>query len=263
MSYHNNMVIGIMVCLIGMGCLFNSCMQEELQAVANKANIQIELDNATDFQPTKAVDESTYQDLSKYSLEIWQNETLKNSFSYVNKPSSLELANGTYTLKAFYGTKSKYSRTGFYVEGSTIFNVEGKDQTVTCRCEPTMGKLKVKFDASMSTYFTDYEVVYTTSSITGEAVKWAKNDVDPWYIEVARNGETVTATIKLTPRTDYVSNGTSTSVVRTYTLQPNKLWTLEIAPSYSSSKGQLGISIKLDTSTNNRPIDIVVPSEWS
>ena len=49
MSYHNNMIIGIMVCLIGMGCLFNSCMQEELQAVANKANIQIELDNATDF----------------------------------------------------------------------------------------------------------------------------------------------------------------------------------------------------------------------
>ena len=98
MSYHNNMIIGIMVCLIGMGCLFNSCMQEELQAVAGKANIQIELDNATDFQPTKAVDESTYQDLSKYSLEIWQNETLKNSFSYVNKPSPIELANGTYTL---------------------------------------------------------------------------------------------------------------------------------------------------------------------
>ena len=263
MSYHNNMVIGIMVCLIGMGCLFNSCMQEELQAVAGKANIQIELDNATDFQPTKAVDESTYQDLSKYSLEIWQNETLKNSFSYVNKPSSLELANGTYTLKAFYGTKSKYSRTGFYVEGSTIFNVEGKDQTVTCRCEPTMGKLKVKFDASMCIYVTATAVIYTTSSITGEAVKWAKNDVDPWYIEVARNGETVTATIKLTPRTDYVSNGTSTSVVRTYTLQPNRLWTLEIAPSYSSSKGQLGISINLDTSSNDRPIDIVVPSEWS
>ena len=83
------------------------------------------------------------------------------------------------------------------------------------------------------------------------------------YIKVAQNGETVKATIQLTPKAEYVLKNTTTSIERTYALKPNEMWTLEIAPSYSSSKGQLGISIKLDTSTNDRPIDIVVPSEWS
>lgn len=256
---------GLIGLFLACGGLLNSCvMEDDVIAKAEKADVQIELSASTDFEPTtKAVNENDYQTLDNYSIEIWQNETIKKSFTYKDRPSSIELTNGTYTLKAFYGTKADYSRTGFYVEGATVFNVEGNNQTVSCKCEPVVAKLKVNFTTEMATYFSDYKVIYTTQSITGTAVTWAKNDTDPWYIKLAQNGETVKATIQLTPKTEYVSKGTTTSIERTYVLKPNEMWTLEIAPSYTTTKGQLGISINIDSSTNDKPIDIVIPAEWS
>lgn len=241
-----------------------SCMMEEdLVAKAGKASIQIDLSTAADFSTeTKAVNESDYSNLDNYQIEIWQNETLKKEFPHSERPASIELPNGTYTLKAYYGTDAAYSRTGFRMEGSSIFNVEGKDLTVTCNCYPTVGKLQVIFDANMVTYFSDYQVVYTTSSIMGNSVTWSKNDLDPWYIKLPQNGETVTATIKLTPKSEYVTNGASTTVTRTRVLKPTEMWTLEVAPNYTSTNGTLGISISIDTTTEDKTIEIIVPAEW-
>ena len=256
---------GLIGLFLTLGGLLTSCvMEEEVIAKAGKADVQIELSASTDFEPTtKAVNESDYQNLNNYTVEIWQNETIKKSFPYAQIPSSIELNNGTYTLKAYCGTQANYSRTGFYVEGATVFNIEGESKSVSCQCKPVVAKLKVNFTPEMATYFSDYKVIYTTQTITGTAVTWAKNDTDPWYIKVAQNGETVKATIQLTPKAEYVLKGTTTSIDRTYVLEPNKMWTLEIAPSYTTTKGQLGISINIDSSTNDKPIDIVIPAEWT
>lgn len=256
---------GLIGLFLTLGGLLTSCvMEEDVIAKAGKADVRIELSTSADFEPTtKAVNESDYQNLNNYTVEIWQNETIKKSFPYTEKPASIELNNGTYTLKAYYGTKADYSRTGFYVEGATVFNIEGASKSVSCQCAPVVAKLKVNFTTDMATYFSDYKVIYTTQSITGTAVTWAKNDTDPWYIKVAQNGETVKATIQLTPKAEYVSKNTTTNIERTYALKPNEMWTLEIAPSYTTTKGQLGISINIDSSTNDKPIDIVIPAEWS
>ena len=242
-----------------------SCMMEEdLVAKAGKASIQIDLSTAADFSTeTKAVNESDYLNLNNYKIEIWQNETLKKDFTYSDRPASIELPNGTYTLKAYYGTDAAYSRTGFRMEGGTIFNMEGQNMTVPCNCYPTVGKLKVQFDASMASYFSDYQVVFTTPSIPDNTVTWTKSDSEPWYIRLAKGGETVTAVITLTPKSDYVVSSTTVPVTRTHLLKPNEAWALQIAPSYTSNNGQLGISIKIDSGTNDKPIDIIVPTEWT
>ena len=105
-------------------------------------------------------------------------------------------------------------------------------------------------------------MIYTTSSITGEQVTWAKNDTDPWYIKVPKDGETVTAKIILTPKAEFDSKQTKKEVNEVYTLAPNKAWTLQIAPNYRATNGQLGISITIDSTTVDHNIDIVVPPHW-
>ena len=44
--------------------------------------------------------------------------------------------------------------------------------------------------------------------------------------------------------------------------KPNQAWTLEVAPNYTATNGKLGISITIDDTTVDHPIDIVVPSDW-
>ncbi|MGM9758775.1 MAG: DUF4493 domain-containing protein [Parabacteroides sp.] len=255
---------GLMGLMLSAGWLTSCVMEEDMLAKAGKASVTIDLNADAAFTTeTKAVDEHAYTNISNYTVEIWQNETIKKSFAYSDRPSSIELPNGTYTLKAFYGTDMTYSRTGFRVEGGTIFNLEGQDMTVPCNCYPTAGKLKVQFDASMTNYFTDYYVVFTTPSIPDNTVIWTKSDTDPWYIRLAKGGETVTAAITLTPKSDYVVSSTTVPITRTHLLKPNEAWALQIAPAYTSNNGQLGISIKVDTGTNDKPIDIIVPTEWT
>ena len=40
------------------------------------------------------------------------------------------------------------------------------------------------------------------------------------------------------------------------------MWTLSVNPKVNSTTGKVGITIKFDDSTNDKPIDIEIPSEW-
>lgn len=258
----------LMALAFACGALLTACVQEDVMTpLAGEAKVRIELNAGSQFeQGTKAVDEDSYKDLHKYTVQILKDGKVykEHNYQYANVPETITLPIAAYTLKAFCGTDSNYSRTGFYVEGTTNFSpqTDSNVKTVSVTCEPVVGKLVTKFDTKMSDYFSDYKVVYTTSSITGEAVTWAKNDSDPWYIKVAKGGETVTAKIILTPKAEYDSKQTVKEVTKSYKLEPNKAWTLEVAPNYTATNGKLGISITIDDTTVDHPIDIVVPSDW-
>ena len=43
-------------------------------------------------------------------------------------------------------------------------------------------------------------------------------------------------------------------------MMPNKSWTLNISP--KDNNGSLSITITIDENTNDRPIEIVVPTDW-
>ena len=259
---------GLLAILLTSSVCLTSCVEEEMMAQAKgEAEVRIELNADAAFgTSTKAVNENDYKNENNYTVQILKDGQIvdNHNYKYAECPTTITLPIASYNLKAFYGTDALYSRTGFYVEGTQSFAVTGEDgvKKVSVTCEPVVGKLITQFDAQMATYFSDYKVVYTTSSITGEQVTWAKNDTDPWYIKVAKGGETVTAKIILTPKAEFDSKQTKKEVTETYTLSPNKAWTLQISPNYTATNGKLGISITIDETTNDHEIDIVVPSDW-
>lgn len=251
-------------CMIGAGLIATSCSSnEEITSNKDKGFVQLSIQADATFSAvaTRSINEESYKDVNKYQIHILNssdNKIVKEYASLSEVPDKIELNNGSYTLKAFYGTDNEASRSEFYVEGTSTFAIQGETQSVTVDCAPVCGKVAVKFDQTMADYFSDYSVVYETKALNaagGNAV-WAKADTDPWYLKVNKNGEQIKATIQITRKSD----NKSSSIEKTYTLAPNKSWTLKIAP--QDNNGSLGIVIEIDESTNDQVIDIEVPSDW-
>lgn len=208
---------------------------------------------------TRSVDEGSYTNVDNYRVQVLDSSNeVQCDYLFSDIPTSIRLQNGSYRLVASYGEDSAASRNGFRVEGATDFNVEGTDQTISVSCSPLCGKVAVKFDPSMQTYFSDYSVEYETKALktAGTFALWAKGDSDPWYLKLDESGERVKATIKVTRKSD----SKATSLERTYDLERNKAWTLNIAP--KNEDGGLGLSITVDESTDDKTVDIVVPADW-
>ena len=256
-----NMRTFLLSCIIGTSLIATSCSSEnEVSTNANEGTIHLAVTSDAKFKTnTRAVNESNYANVNNYTVQILNSSNkVEKEFAYSDAPEKINLNNGSYTLKAFYGEDSNASRNSFYVEGTTTFAVEGNDKSISVDCAPIHGKAAVNFAKEMATYFSDYSVVYETESLTaiGSTVAWSKADTEPWYLKVNKKGEIVKATIHVTRKSD----SKSSTVVKTYTLSPNKSWTLNIAP--QDDNGNLGITITIDESTNDHEIDIVVPSEW-
>ena len=251
-------------CLIVMALIVASCSSEENAILpGGKGTVNLNMTVGADFgvANTRAVDLSQYQNKDNYTLQIFKSDNLNipvESFTYAMMPMMpLTLDNGTYVLKAFYGVEHNSSRDEFLVTGSQTFSVNSNDQSVKAVCRPTCAKVQVNFDTDMAKYFSDYFVVFSPTS--GDVV-WAKDDTNPWYILVNKAGETVKATIHITRKAEYGSGVASTTVERSLSLAPDKSWTLKVAPSYES--GQLGIKIIVDETTNDKDVEVEVPSEW-
>lgn len=231
---------------------------EETEITSGTGSVRLSLNADAAF--TRAVDESAYQNTGNYTVQIldMNGSPAVEEFLYSEMPEQITLDNGSYTLKAFYGEEKAASRDAFRVEGSQSFQVQGEPVSVEVTCRPTCGKVQVKFDATMPEYFSDYYVTYTTAALTeaSETAVWAKDDVEPWYLAVDQAGEEVKAVITVTR----LSDSKQATVEKSYTLLPNRSWTLNIAPNVNN--GELGISIEVDETTNDHEVDIEVPSDW-
>ena len=146
-----------------------------------------------------------------------------------------------------------------YVEGSAGFNVNS-DQTATAtvNCTPQCARVTVNFDAKMADYFNDYYVVFTGTDALGEGnYTWNKDNADPVYMAVT-SSEKLTATIKLVDK----EGKTASDIVRTHDISAAKAWKLNITPVVEEATGNVGITIEIDNSVNDIPIDIEIPSDW-
>lgn len=209
----------------------------------------------------RGLDEDAYKNIQNYTVQLFDvsGTELQSGRYDAFANTTMELPNGAYTLKAFYGKEHVASRDEFYAGGETGFSVQGDNKTVSVACAPTAARCAVTFDESMATYFSDYYVEFETSALKAQSsvAKWASGDSEPWYLKVEEN-EPVTATLYVTR----LSDGKSTSVVRTRNLNPNEAWRLNISANYEESNGQIGITITIDESTNDQTVDVTVPSEW-
>ncbi|MCF0159761.1 MAG: DUF4493 domain-containing protein [Bacteroidaceae bacterium] len=255
---------------ISLAAVLGACTSSPVTEEAGTSTGMVSLSLSTEGERfTRALNEADYRDISKYTVDILQGETVVKSYKGDALPKNEPLPFGTYSVHAYYGTASAASRTSFLSEGNSLFTlVSGGSTSVSVACAPTCGKAVVNFAENMATYFNEYYVEYKTKALGTGVAKWEKNDADPWYLLVDPAGETVTATIYLTPKEEYevkdnTTGVTSTgTVVRTYKLYPNKSWTLNITPNYHQTSGELGIEITIDESTNDKEQDIVIPTEW-
>ncbi len=250
-------------CLVGASLITTSCSSgEEDTSTKTKGLIRLSVTADAAFgTATRAVDENSYTDVNKYTVQILdtKDNSVKKEFLYSEATAPIELSNGSYILKAFYGTENEVSDKEFYVEGTTSFSIQGAAvENVAVNCTPTCGKVIAKFHETMAEYFSDYSIVYETKALSakGATAIWSKTATNPLYLKVDKNGESVKATIKVTRKSD----NKSTDVERTYTLAPNKAWTLNVSP--QDNNGSIGIVITIDESTNDHPVDIVIPSDW-
>lgn len=172
----------------------------------------------------------------------------------------IELTNGGYELKAFYGEEYNVpsTRDGLYMEGIKTFNVNGDQQSLTVECKPVQAKIQVNFDAKMKDYFSDYYVTFQTQALGSNKALWGKEDTYPLYLKVNANGEGVVATFTLNKKT----GGQATVDPKTYTLKPLDFQTINIAPVVESNTGNIGISITINKDTNDENVNIEIPTEW-
>ncbi len=256
--------IVMMSCMLAFGTMLVSCSSDteiSEQSKTGLGSISLKATANTSFTTTsRALTESDYANTGEYMVEIWNSEDSKvYGDLYKNTPNSINLPNGNYTLKVFYGTEEIASRNTLYVYGEKNFTVNADNQALEINCYPTCGRVKAYFDKTMADYFSSYSVVYETQALTatGATAAWSATDTEPWYLKLAQEGEMVKATIYLTRTSD----GKSSTVAKEYAMLPGKAWTLNIAP--KNDNGVLsGIIITIDESTEDIEQNIVVPSDW-
>lgn len=267
---------------LGLAATFSSCTNDnDVVAVKSETGVlNLDVVSSACFQAaaTRAVNETSYTNVDNYTVEITAgNGEVQYTGIYADLKTKLPLTLhiGNYSIKAFYGEESVASRTGFRVEGSAPLQIASEQNaTASITCVPTCGKISAAFTNEMSTYFTDYSIAFYGTSALGatdaNAVIWAKNDTDPYYIKLNGNsdGETVQFKLNVTAKEGFVTgeetNRQQTGIVTgSFNLKRNEAHKLTIGPNLiEANTGNLAISITIDEGTNDIEKTIVVPITW-
>lgn len=240
------------------GVLLYSCSSDEaeLQFSEGTGYVSLNLNTNIGFQ-SRAVNESDYQNLSNYTVQILKDGNSLHKWDYNDIPEFTELANNTYTMLAICGDSTKAVYTDdLCVLGSKSFTVKNDSVNVNVTCKPNSARINIEFDEKMDEYFSDYEVRIKTAAQGGSTYIWDNTTVGPVYFKVKQN-EVVTMTIKLTPKSGVEAD---TEIQKTYTLSPADAMKMTLAPVIGS--GSLSITITIDETVIEHPVDIEVPSEW-
>lgn len=253
---------------------FTSCISNDL-GLETGGSLNINLNPQNDFVQTRALSESSYRNTSNYRVKVVSTsnnsiviDCLASELSN-NLPKTMPI--GTYEVSATYGNEHAASRDEFLMTGSSVVTIKGNETTTaTVDCSPTCGRVSVEFGQNMTTYFSDYNVVFGgTKLLNGNTFAWNKTDTEPWYVGLDSEGEVITYTITLTAKDAFVFENNSSSqnthtVTGSFNLRRNCAHKLTVNASYNpSSEGGLGITITIDDSTNDTPIDITIPISWT
>ena len=225
--------------------LMASCSSTEDSPMNNDGYGTVSLNILTDTQfKSRAVDESYYQNLENYTVTIVESGkgTPIQQWKYGEIPEFTELPSGTYVLSAVCGDSTKTH----YTDDLCVF-----------ACKPNSARVNIVFDEKMDEYFSAYKVNIKTAALNGAIYSWEKTTAGPVYFRVKQN-ETVTMTIELTPKEGI---GADTSIKKTYTLSPADAMKMTLTPVIGS--GNLSITIEIDDTVIEHPVDIEVPSEWA
>jgi hypothetical protein len=237
---------------------------------SGEGQLRLALNAKTDFALTRALSESSYRNTDNYTVIVTDKdgtEKMNCRGSEVASKMPLTLSIGSYEVKAFYGTEHAASRNEMFVSGLVRGSIKAdKEESINVVCTPTCGRIVVNFDDTMAEYYNDYFVTFTgTQALGTETISWMKNDSEPWYVKLNEGGERITFTITTTPKDEYINNAQQGDTkTGTFTLDRNKGYKMNISANYTPTNlGNLSIKITVDESTNDIPVDIEIPIEWT
>lgn len=249
-----------MACMLGCSLMLSSCSSEEnsLDIPNGKGFLKIDLTSKVGFQ-TKAVSENDYEDVGCYTVQVYKSgneENLLIDDLYNDLKQSYPMNVGNYVLKAFKGQDVPVSSEVLYFSGETAFEVkEGKEVLVSVTCKPSSARINVVFDSKLDEYFSNYSLKIETEAQKPSLFEWTKSTVGPVYFKVG-NQEQVKVTVNLTNKENVKAEG----IVKTYTLSPADALKITLKPVISN--GNLGVSITIDETTVDHPVDIIIPGDW-
>ena len=243
--------------------------EQEQQLASGQGLLSLSLYGGTDFT-TRALQESSYKNVDNYTVIVVDKdgvEKMNCKGSEVASYMPLTMSIGSYEIKAFYGTERPASRDAFYVYGEQKGSIKAdQEESVNVVCTPTCGRIAVNFDAEMSTYYSDYYVTFTgTEALGAETISWLKGDSEPWYVRLNEGGEKISFTITTVVKEEYLNNEQQGDTkTGTFTLERNKGYKMNISVNYTPTDlGGIEINVTIDESTNDKPVDIEVPIEWT
>lgn len=255
------------------GAMMASCSQNTDfvgQTEEGEGQLFLTLGADAGFTKTRALSEAAYANTTNYTVVIADKDGIERVRCQGHEVASkmpLTLPIGAFSVKAFYGTEHAYSRDAFYMFGETQGTIKANQrEAVEVVCAPTCGRIKVEFDSNMALYYSNYEVSFTGTEAAGNDVfKWAMRDTEPWYVALKEGGEDITFTIAVTPKDAYINNAQQGSTkTGTFGLNRNCSYKMKISPNYTTTLvGDINISITIDETTNDIPVDIEVPIEWT
>ena len=271
---------GIMLSTIILGTMIGACSQisdfeqpgnqQETTEGSGKGLLTLNLRANGDFAPTRSLSESDYKNTDNYTVIVKDKdgvEKINCKGSDIASYMPLTMTLGSYEVMAFYGTEAAASRDAFYVYGEVKGTIKAdEDENVNVVCTPTCGRIAVNFDDEMSTYYNDYHVTFTgTQALGAETISWLKNDSEPWYVKLNEGGERISFTISTTPKDEYLNNEQQGDTKSgTFKLERNKSYKMNISANYTPTEiGGVNITITIDESTNDIPVDIEIPIEWT
>lgn len=258
--------------------LLASCNEREFdlkpsEGSKEQGTLVLNLNASTDFdQSTRALNEADYRNTQNYDVRVINaaNENVilecKASQLSANLPKNVEI--GSYRIEASYGTEKDASRNEFFMFGDVVAQVKSNEEkNVTVNCTPTCGKISVAFDPTMATYYSDYNVTFGgTQKLGKNTISWSKTDTEPWYLALGKSAETVTYTLTMTTKDDYLPQGSTSNtgvVTGSFSLERNKAHKLTISPNYiPTTEGGMKLTITIDDSTNDKEITWEVPVTW-
>ena len=202
------------VVLLCAGFGFSACTSDEglnNPTEAGHGQLTLNLLSGTSFkEETRALDEASFSNTDNYTVVVKDKDgyvKMDCKGSEIASKMPITLPIGSCTVKAYYGTEAPASRNSFYVLGEWNGSIKGDQrESITLTCEPTCGRIKVDFDADMTTYYSDYNVTFSGTKALGNGTfAWSKNDNDPWYVALDKGGEDIT--ISHDTRNSYVKIG--------------------------------------------------------
>ena len=257
--------------------LLTSCSEHDFdlkpsEGSAEQGTLVFDLNATANFDETRALNEADYRNTQNYDVRIINAANdkviLECKASQLSSSLPKKVDIGSYRVEASYGTESDASRSDFYMFGEAVATVKAKEEkSITVNCSPTCGKISVAFNSEMPTYYSDYNVTFSgTKKLGSKTISWNKADTEPWYVAVDKSAETISYTINLTTKDDYLPQGSSSNVgtvTGTFSLERNKAHKLTISPNYiPTTDGGMKLTITIDDCTNDKEITWEVPVTW-